>query len=376
MSGFAIKGWCPDAWHPMAAGDGLLVRVRPRLGQMTRAQVLGLCEAAIAFGNGLIDATSRANLQIRGVSENGWPALLEQLVALDLVDPDPVAEARRNILVAPEWQAGDETARIAQALAARLGELPELPAKVGFTIDAGPAPALAGEAGDFRIEHGEQGALILRADGRPTGVVLPDGGEVDALIALAHWFVETGGAQAGRMARYMAAMPAWASGDMRPASAAAALVPGQRPLGAAYRLPFGQVDAHKLSALIASSHATMLRITPWRMLILEGTQAHDADGFLLDPSDPLARVDACPGKPFCPQATVETRNLARRLAPHMDGRLHVSGCAKGCARALPAHVTLTGRDDLFDLALDARAGGPVLRAGLSSAEVLDHFGAS
>jgi precorrin-3B synthase len=23
MTGFKVQGWCPDAWHPMAAGDGL-----------------------------------------------------------------------------------------------------------------------------------------------------------------------------------------------------------------------------------------------------------------------------------------------------------------------------------------------------------------
>ena len=62
MSSFAVKGWCPDAWHPMMAGDGLLVRVKPRLGRLTRAQVLGLCDAAVVHGNGLIDMTARARM--------------------------------------------------------------------------------------------------------------------------------------------------------------------------------------------------------------------------------------------------------------------------------------------------------------------------
>ena len=46
MTGFAVKGWCPDAWHPMISGDGLLVRVKPRLGRLTREQALALCDAA------------------------------------------------------------------------------------------------------------------------------------------------------------------------------------------------------------------------------------------------------------------------------------------------------------------------------------------
>ncbi|BBI51636.1 hypothetical protein HORIV_40570 [Vreelandella olivaria] len=62
----SIKGWCPGAWRPMATGDGLLVRVRPPLGELSRAQLLALCDAAETFGSGLIELTSRANFQLRG----------------------------------------------------------------------------------------------------------------------------------------------------------------------------------------------------------------------------------------------------------------------------------------------------------------------
>ncbi|MFX9684524.1 hypothetical protein ABTP08_20920, partial [Acinetobacter baumannii] len=72
----------------MRSGDGLLVRVKPMLGRLTRAQVLGMCDAAVAHGNGLIDVTRRANLQIRGVDEAGWPPLLDTLLALGLVDAE------------------------------------------------------------------------------------------------------------------------------------------------------------------------------------------------------------------------------------------------------------------------------------------------
>ena len=79
MSGFVVKGWCPDAWRPMMAGDGLLVRVRPPLARLTARQVEGLCEAATRYGNGQIDLTSRANLQLRGATDTSWPALLADL---------------------------------------------------------------------------------------------------------------------------------------------------------------------------------------------------------------------------------------------------------------------------------------------------------
>ncbi len=58
----------------------------------------------------------------------------------------------------------------------------------------------------------------------------------------------------------------------------------------------------------------------------------------------MRRVIACTGAPGCLQASVETRALARALAPHVPGgMLHVSGCAKGCAHpgAAPLMVTAT-----------------------------------
>jgi precorrin-3B synthase len=88
----------------------------------------------------------------------------------------------------------------------------------------------------------------------------------------------------------------------------------------------------------------------------------------------MLRTDACVGDPACPQAQAETRALARRLAPLVSGRLHVSGCAKGCARAAPAEVTVTGRAGRYDLAFDARADAPPRHAALSAAALLALFG--
>lgn len=373
MSGFAVKGWCPDAWRPMQAGDGLLVRVKPQLGRLTRAQWLGLCEAAATHGNGLIDMTRRANLQLRGLREEGWRPLLDRLIALNLVDADPAREQRRNILVAPDWRTGDDSHRIATGLLARLDELPDLPGKTGSVIDAGHACLLSGEPGDFRIERGADGGLILRADGRAAGVPVAFGQEVDGLIALARWFARSGGIEAGRMARHRAPLPSWAAGDSLPAPAAAPITPGPNDLGMAYGLPFGRVEAQRLMQAMQGEAA---RITPWRVLLLEGAADAPLPGLIADPADPLLHVDACPGAPACPQSTVETRALAQRLAPHIDGRLHVSGCAKGCAHAGAASVTLTGRDGLFDLGFDAPAGAPTSHAGLSPARILAHFGLS
>ena len=372
MTGFAVRGWCPDAWRPMAAGDGLLVRVKPRLGRLTRAQLIALGEAAARHGNGLIDLTSRANLQLRGVAEAAWPALVEDLVAAMLVDADAEAEKRRNVLVAPDWVAGDDTHRIATELLARLDELPPLPGKMGFVVDAGEAPCLSDTPGDLRVERSREGPLILRADGRETGVAVAQGREAEALVALAHWFVASGGAAAGRMRRHAAPLPAFAVGDLAPAAPAPGMEPGRHPVGGAVGLAFGQMDAAGLVRL-ARTDVSAVRLTPWRLVITEGALPVDP-ALVTDPSHPLLRTDACVGAPACPQAQVETRDLARRLAPLVSGRLHVSGCAKGCARARPSDVTVTGRAGRYDLAFDAPAGTPPLHAGLTGDALLSLFG--
>ncbi|MET3438411.1 cobalamin biosynthesis protein CobG [Sphingomonas sp. 1185] len=373
MSGFVVKGWCPDAWRPMMAGDGLLVRVRPPLARLEAHQVEGLCEAANAHGNGQIDLTARANLQLRGATERSWPPMVEALRALGLVDPDPVREARGAILINPDWREGDDSHGIATELRARLPDLPDLPSKIGFAIDAGPTPMLMEAPADFRIERGADGDLLLRADGRAAGMRVTRRTAADSLIRLAHWFVESEGAAAGRMARHVADLPDWASGDAVPGTGGPPMRPGGHPVGAVYGLPFGRIGASALAAFVRS-HGCAVRLTPWRLLIAEGLAPRPATGMVLDDA-PILHVDACVGAPACPQASVETRDLAARLAPLIEGRLHVSGCAKGCARARAADWVLTGREGAFDLARHARAGAAPLHTGLSPERAVALLGA-
>src|ERR1700757_340309 len=128
MSAFAIKGWCPSALRPMPSGDGLVVRLRPRGGRLASAQAAGIAELSARQGNGLIDLTGRANLQIRGVSEESHGPLIEGLDRLGLIDADLQSENQRNVLVAPFWREGDDTealaAELEQALAQRTLGLP------------------------------------------------------------------------------------------------------------------------------------------------------------------------------------------------------------------------------------------------------------
>lgn len=379
MSAIAVKGWCPGALRPMLSGDGLVVRVRPYGGRLDATQATGLADLAERYGNGLIDVTSRANLQIRGVSDRAHLALLDGLAQLKLLDRDPETESRRNILMTPFWALGDDTcsltAELEEALArSALG----LPTKFGFAVDDGRKRVLAGASADVRIERDKAGSLIVRADGAARGRSVARGEAVNVALALAEWFVTSGGASGGRgrMVAHICAgarLPDALRGEVEPAPAMAAPGPGQHPQGAMVGVAFGQLPHSALHDLATAAQA--LRMTPWRMILVEGLREMSRCADLITRSDdPALRVIACSGAPRCREAHADTRALATALAPHIaaDARLHVSGCAKGCAHSGLAAITLIATSNGFDLIRDGSTRDePVLR-GLSGAGIVNN----
>jgi precorrin-3B synthase len=377
MNDFEIKGWCPSALRPMRSGDGLVVRVRPHGGRISSAQAKGIAELSMRHGNGLIDLTGRANLQIRGVREESHEPLVAGLAQLGLIDADEQTETQRNILTAPFWTWGDDTQSLAEELERALAARPlGLPQKFGFAVDCGSTRMLASAPADIRIERDGSGQLLVRADGTLRGRAVASAEAIHVAISLADWFVSSGGVRdgRGRMAAHIAAgakLPDTLAGGARPSPAAAAQAPGLCAGGALIGLAFGQLQGATLEYL--AGLAPGLRITPWRMILVEGlTAMPEHDGLVMRGDDPLLRVVACTGAPACPEARAETRAFAAALAPHLslETRLHVSGCAKGCAHSRASALTLVGTDEGFDLIRNGCARDvPTLR-GLDPATIL------
>lgn len=86
IQGPIVQGWCPGALRPMESGDGWVVRIRPYGGRLNPVQVQGIADLSQRFGNGLIDLSSRANLQLRGVTPDTHTPLIKGLRALGLID--------------------------------------------------------------------------------------------------------------------------------------------------------------------------------------------------------------------------------------------------------------------------------------------------
>ncbi len=354
-----IKGWCPGALRPMLSGDGFVVRVRPHGGRLSRAQAAGIAALAAQHGNGLLDLTSRANLQIRGVQPSALPALIDDLRALGLLDDSREIEARRNILVSPFAEDGDGTQVIATKLAQALArpDAPALPEKFGFAVDCGSHPVLRNSSADIRIER-TAGGVVVSADGFATGALASNAEAVPTAIALARWYLATTASQQPRsrmaaLALHATLPPHFQTATLEATDLATPPV-GPTSHGWLVGIALGQLSAKTLAAL---SDLGDLRITPWRLLLIEGAhQAPEVSGVITRADDPDLRVVACTGAPDCLQAHTETRKLARALAPKVpQGQLlHISGCAKGCAHRRDT-LTIVGTPNGIDLVRHGKA---------------------
>ena len=444
------KGWCPGALQPMRTGDGLLVRLRISGGILSVGVANEIALLSRLYGNGLIDLSSRANLQLRGVSERTLPHLLARLAELDLLDHDSKAEAVRNVIASPLAGLADTRGRIdirplTKALEHALAEaedLYRLPGKFGFLIDDGSGLSLRDVAADIRFDLTDEpdrrrfaiGIGGAASDAAWLGTCEP--GEMVAIaLHLARAFLHLGtacdepprrmrelidqcgaeavGERAGLPAERISARITHSLRARVPLEAASVgegigafrIRPGLPDMLAYERegpcldcdylgigVPFGRLsgDMFGLAAWVAAEFGTgELRLTPWRALLLPGIRESDAAaivdlfakaGFIVGSADPRLAIAACPGAPGCEKGTTPTHEDALALAPlaksfrdlHLKKTgiaVHISGCAKGCARPVASPFTLVGNAGKYDLVMDGTAQDSPHFTGLSLADI-------
>jgi precorrin-3B synthase len=401
----------------METGDGLLVRLRLTGGILSTTNAHAIAACAVRYGNGLIDLSGRANLQLRGVTAQTLQDLHSELADLDLLDLSADAEAVRNVVASPlaglDPSAVLDISPIVRELEAKLAtssELRRLPGKFGFLIEDGGCLPLSQVHADVRFEAvatPDGPRFIIKFGGTPDlSVGECEAGDVpDRAAGIAKVFLALRGdaEDAPRRMRDLVDRAGLAS-----IAAAAGLQIGRLPsspsrgfdmvrvvghhsvgemhyVGAA--IPFGRLSgdalAH-LASLASTSGAEGLRLTPWRTIICAGVSSRcvasleaalQKSRFILRGNDPRLSVAGCPGAPACRNATTPVQQDAERfialfpaLAPTTIA-LHVSGCAKGCAHSSAAPFTLVGNAGLYDLVENGTAGDRPVATGLTAGEV-------
>lgn len=423
------RGWCPSVARPMPSGDGLLVRLRLPADSVPPALLHAIASCARGFGNGHVDLTRRGNLQLRGLSEETIPGLVEALSAFEGVASPHEAESAPDIMMSPlsglDPNAVCDVRAIVKDLRARLAREPSLralPAKFCFTVEDGGHFGLDYVAADIRFKaRGTSGGISFAValggragEAKPVGACAPYS-VPDVGVALARAFLEMrGGDEAAprRMAELLkrsGTETLLRSGDLASrlsyrsevAESAASPVfrePGT-PIGIGHgenepgymgiAVPFGQLTADQLDDLASQTEAFggEIRLTPWRVIFLANRSLLKAfktehrlesSGFITRMPDARLNIAACPGKPACARGTVSPREDARLLGRVAQGLtfdspgrligIHISGCAKGCARSATTKATLVGRNGRYDLVIDGTAGDPPIREGLTLEE--------
>lgn len=376
------RGWCPSTLRPMETGDGWLVRLHPPGAKLTPVQLRRIASLATEHGNGLIEISARANLQIRGVTIESHPALVERLLAERLVDEHEGDGPQRVTLVSP-LAGRDPTGLIdAAALAAQIEQrartVPGLPAKLGVVVDDGGAQALDGFASDIRLVGvGAKSAALCLADRLWLGPI-PVIEAAPTVAAILRDFAALRAAAPDQIRRLRdLSSEALASLSALPKAAAPApRMPPRRAglfaleddrFAALVGLPFGRCDAEMLDRLGAAQATADLRLSPWRGLAFRDLDRTGAEallrlagdlGLITQDDDPRLSVQACAGSPACSRAEAPTMADAAKLADAAAAllaqgvTLHVSGCIKACAHPGAADLTLVGRQGLYQVVMD------------------------
>jgi precorrin-3B synthase len=404
----AIKGWCPTLLSPMESGDGWLARVKPSAGKLSAEAARLIADAARRHGNGHIDLTSRANLQVRGLSPHSAEVFAEIVIGAGLASINPQLGAARNVMASPlgpdDLSASFDSHAVAHDIEAILAGEPlfwALPSKFGILVDGGGVLPLADITADIMV-RAHDAALAVQLDGGALAALCSPTTVAENIKALALAFLRLSAerSEPPRRMRTLAMAVGeeaiFAEAGLTTQPSAGLSSEAKSPIGfisLRYQarcafgvgLPFGRIEADALHALADISERYgdgNLRTTPWRALLLTGVAAADAKrladgvtalGLIADPADHRLNIFACVGAPSCLSATVDARGDAARLAAIIgaihDETLHVSGCGKSCAHRGPASLTLVGRDGRYDLIRNGSATGRPSLTGLSIDQV-------
>lgn len=342
---------CPGLQRPFGAADGSIVRLRPAGQPVTVEALVQLTELIAAQADPAIQLTSRGALQLRGLPHPLPPEFHDAIRATGLV-PSPTHELVRNVVASPLSGLDGAGRCDVRPVVADLDDavcadprLSRLGGRFLLVVDDGRGDVID-MASDLAFVATAPDRGIVLAGSQDHGWEVPLDEAVDLIVRLAVEFVERADGDES----------IWHVDDLtdplgpeRTAVLARPLAP-PLPLGAVGEhavvgVPLGLLKPHHVDALARTTDA--VRVTPWRSLVVEDGAATlpelEAAGLATHAGSPWHRLHACTGLTGCSRSAVDTRALARELAPVLPaGRqpVHISGCERRCGTPATAYVDL------------------------------------
>jgi precorrin-3B synthase len=379
--------------------DGGICRIKLSGGSISSAQAEAVAGAAERFASGAIEATNRANLQIRGIGRE-QASLIESLLEAGLGPQNTAGDDVRNLMLSPsagvDRKMQLDTRPLAEQILATLQNhqpFHDLSAKFAVQLDGGEALAMLehphdlwlsayARDGEVRLAFGLAGSPLDAAAG---SVALDDGHHL--VVAVLELFLELARPEQTRMRHLLAEhstehilnrlgerVSIQAMTDWRRAVDSSVLHIGAHPQAQVDLIyvgavpPLGRLDPVMLrgAAQLADEFGDgSLRLTPWQNLLLPNVRNEHAVevtgrleqlGLLCDPGHSLTHLIACTGSNGCGKGLAETKGDALQLAALLQRHgqvvnVHLSGCPRSCAAAHTAPVTLLaitpGHYDLY-----------------------------
>jgi precorrin-3B synthase len=342
---------CPGVLRLHDAGDGALLRIRLPGGIVTAGGLIAI-EKVAARGNGIVELTSRANLQVRGLNTADAGVVADELWAAGLL-PSPAHDRVRNITAPPlggrHPAARAETDAVVAALDAGLcsdATLTALSGRFAFAIDDASG-TLVGRTADVTLRALGAGAWQLVLAGHPTDL---EGGPALALAAAREFLgladdawlladVDEGAAEVA--ARLGGELVADTPVVPPVATAIGALAQRDGRLALIVLPPLGRLEPPMLAALRAAGRPDV-RIGSDRTVTLVDVPAGDGDGlltelqaagFVVEDGSGWAGLTACAGQGACARAVADVRTqAAARAAQRGVGAdpEHWSACPRQC----------------------------------------------
>lgn len=395
---------CPGLFRIVAAGDGGLCRLKVPLGRLSADGAHAVAAAAARYGNGIIEITNRANLQLRGIREGADADLATDLLAAGLGPEHPESDDVRNVLISPtagldprqHLDAGPVAAAILHHLETD-ADCRKLSPKFSVLVDGGEDVAVVDHPHDLWLAaiDGETFAFgvagcppVAPEETRPFIAVAAADAAWAVVVALALFIDLAAGDPEVTRIRHLQPRTSRDSfldrlskrlgltanlGDKahrwrRPAPVAMGHVGirDQRQTGLASVgavPPLGRLSPAGLTRLgeVAAEQSGGLRLTPWQSVMVPDVRREKAGqvvealenlSLICTPTHPLATTIACAGSAGCMKGRGDTKADALLLADaHETGWLHLSGCERSCASAGVADATLLavspGTYDLF-----------------------------